>query len=112
MGVANNDSTGARNPEGPPKPPSPSDVLDELRVRRLVLVDQHDQERLVAELIDNVLELRLDLPHQQAGSRTSLLLFAVPEQQEYCAGVGMQLWVDGDMVQEFAWWSDQPAETL
>lgn len=76
--------------------------------RRLAIVDSSDRERLVAEVVDDTLELRIDLPRSREGRRTSLLCFATPGLDQLCAGVGVQLWVDGDIVDEMAWWADQP----
>ncbi|HET9731064.1 MAG TPA: hypothetical protein VFP54_00170 [Acidimicrobiales bacterium] len=79
----------------------------ELRARRLTLVDEAGRERLVAEMVGTVAELRFDLPGLPPGRRTSLLLFAVPDQPDWCAGLGVQLWVDGNLVDELTWWQDQ-----
>ncbi len=79
----------------------------EVRTRRLTLVDEDGRERLVAEMVGSVAELRFDLPGLPPGRRTSLLLFAVPEQLDWCAGLGVQLWVDGNLVDELTWWQDQ-----
>lgn len=78
----------------------------EVRTRRLALVGDGGHERLVAEIVAGVTELRLDLPDRPPGGRTSLLVFAVPDQPDWCAGLGVQLWVDGDLVDELTWWAD------
>ncbi|MBV9659895.1 MAG: hypothetical protein JO337_01920 [Acidimicrobiales bacterium] len=78
-----------------------------METRRLAVVDDQGHERLVAELVDGVAELRFDLPGPPPGRRTSLLLFAVPRQPDWCAGLGVQLWVEGNLVEEMTWWEDQ-----
>jgi hypothetical protein len=87
-----------------------AELAYELRTRRVEVVDDSDQVRLSAELIDGVLETRIDLPSSTPGRRTGLLLFAVPEEQELCAGFGLQLWANGNIVNELAWWADHEAD--
>ncbi len=87
------------------------EAVDEIRARRLVVVDESNCERLVAEVVDDILELRMDLPSSRPGRRTSLLCFAAPGFDQMSAGIGVQLWVDGDVVDEVSWWADsQPSE--
>lgn len=82
---------------------------DEVRTRRLVVVDHQGTERIVDEVVpDGSAEVRMDLPGQPAGARTALLLFANPgeEASGLPSGVGVQVWVDGDAVRELGAWSD------
>ena len=44
--------------------------MDELRTRRLVIVDETGVERIVAEIVDDVAELRLLLPMPSAVPRS------------------------------------------
>ena len=83
-----------------------ADLAQEIRTGRLVINDQDRQERLVAELVDGVMELRLNLPARPAGRHTGVLVFAVPEQADWCAGIGVQLWANGNTVGELTWWAD------
>ncbi len=85
-------------------------LSEQVQTRRLSVLGADGHERLVAELVDGVTELRLDLPGRVAGRRTSLLLFAVPDRPDWCAGLGVQLWVDGNMVDELSWWADGGGE--
>lgn len=82
-------------------------LRQEVRTSRLVVVDEHAQERLVAELVDNVMELRLTLPGSAAGYRTSLLVFATPARPDWSAGLGVQLWANGTVVRELTYWADE-----
>ncbi len=82
-------------------------VSEKRTTKRLAIVDPLQRERLVAEIVDGTLELRIDLPPSGNGRRTALLCFATPGLDELCAGVGVQLWVDGDIVDEISWWADE-----
>ncbi|MHB8246433.1 MAG: hypothetical protein ACYDGN_14015 [Acidimicrobiales bacterium] len=82
-------------------------LRDVVRTNRLVVVDEEDRERLVAEINDGVLELRLQLPSGGAGQRTELLAFTTPPRDVLAPGLGMQLWANGNLVKEFCWWDDQ-----
>ncbi|HVC25449.1 MAG TPA: hypothetical protein VND23_06820 [Acidimicrobiales bacterium] len=76
----------------------------EVRTRRLVVVDDDGDERVVAEVADGHAELRLDLPRGQRGQRSSVLIFATPPSAELGEGVGLQLWGDGDSLLELCAW--------
>jgi hypothetical protein len=84
-----------------------AELAQSVRTSRLVIVDDDNHERVVAEVLDGVLELRIDLPSSTPGRRTGLLIFSIPEQPELCAGFGLQLWANGNIVNELAWWADQ-----
>lgn len=81
-------------------------ITDEVRTRRLVVVDDDDQERITGEVVRGTVELSVDLPGQPPGRRSSVLVFANPgdEQLGLPPGLGVQLWVAGDAVDEFATW--------
>lgn len=94
-------------------------LSDEIRTRRLVVLDpETGVERVVAETVRGVPELRLEMPGQRGPGapldtrtngtrgRTAVLLFAVPGEHGLAAGLGLQLWWDGDLVRELSWWSD------
>lgn len=84
-------------------------IADEVRTRRLAIVDGSERERMVAEISEGVLEVRMDLPPGDRGRRTALVCFTAPPTAELGAGLGAQLWVDGNLVGEVGWWADQPA---
>ncbi len=78
----------------------------ELRTGRLVVFDDRERERLVAEVVDGVLELRLELPPAPPGRRSALLAFTSPGREPFGSGLGLQLWADGELVDELCWWAD------
>ena len=51
-------------------------LAQEVRTRRLVVVDDRDRERMVAELIGEDAYLRLDLPRREGEGTTGLILYA------------------------------------
>jgi hypothetical protein len=57
-------------------------MQEEVRTRRLIILDDLDRERIVAEVVDGVAELRMDLP-ASSDDRTGLLLFAHPGDGEF-----------------------------
>lgn len=80
---------------------------EEVRTRRVVVLDAELTERLVVETTQGVLELRISTTPAAAGRRTELLLFAAPgdEALDLPPGLGVQLWAVGDTVDEMTWWS-------
>jgi hypothetical protein len=121
--IGGDDAVGGGPPDAPARVPALEARLaalearlaalaDEVRTRRVALVGDGDQERLVAEVVAGVTELRLDLPGCPPGRRTSLLVFAAPEQPDWCAGLGVQLWVGGNLVDELSWWEDQEKSSV
>lgn len=73
----------------------------EVRTRRLVVTDDADQPRIVAEVTGSAVELRLQVGGEPARSDTvSVLLFAVdtPPGLDLAAGAGIQLWRAGCVV--------------
>lgn len=81
---------------------------EETRTRRLVVTDEAGVERIVGEVVGTTAELRLDLPGSQDGRRTSLLVFANPgdEATNLGSGVGVQVWLNGEAVDELSVWGD------
>ena len=77
----------------------------EVRTRRLVVTDDRGRDRIVGEVVDGVTELRLDLSGRPQG-RTEVLVFANPGNDELGPGVDVQLWDDGDCIDELTVWSD------
>ena len=70
---------------------------EEVRTRRLVVIDRQDDERIVGEVEpDGTAELRLDLPGRPQGKRTSVMLFGNPGADlfDLPPGVGIHLWLD------------------
>jgi hypothetical protein len=84
---------------------------NEVRTARLVIADDHGRERIAAELVDDVAELRISLP-STVGRRTGVLVFAIPGHRDLPSGIGLQLWVDGDLVRELTWWEDEELPPL
>jgi hypothetical protein len=83
-----------------------TELRAEVRTRRFAVVDERDDERLVAELVGPVLELRAELPGSPSGQRTALLLFAAAGEGDLSPGVGLQIWARGNLVDERCWWAD------
>lgn len=85
----------------------------EVRTRRMVVVDNDGNERIVGEVCHATTELRLDLPGGEPGAHTAVVLFATPvaaepEPEEIGLGpaIGIQLWAEGDAVTEIDAWLD------
>ena len=79
----------------------------EVRTRRLVVTDGDDRERIVGEVAGNTAELRVDLPERTTEGRSSVLCFANAGDPELDLGwgLGIQLWVEGEVVDEVTdWW--------
>lgn len=79
----------------------------EVRTRRLVVTDDEGRDRIVGEVVDGVTELRLDLPGRAAGRGTAVLVFANPGSERLGPGIGVQLWHEGDCVDELSVWPDR-----
>jgi len=105
-------SSTAESPE-PPEPgdgsSQPPEILAELRVRRLVVVDEHDRPCVVAEVTHGQATVRLLVPDAAPGERVSIELFARPgdrtdPEDEPGRGVGLQLCADGNLVASIDAW--------
>lgn len=83
-----------------------AELTKEVRTRRLVVVDDDGQERITGEIVRGTAELSVDLPGQPPGRRSSVLAFANPGDEELGLppGLGVQLWLEGDAVDEFGAW--------
>lgn len=83
-----------------------ADLTNEIRTRRLVVVDDDGQERITGEVVRGTAELSVDLSGQPSGRRSSVLVFANPGDEELLLppGLGIQLWVQGDAVDELGTW--------
>lgn len=79
---------------------------EEVRTKRLVVLDHQDRERIVAEVIDGFAELRMDLPDSVSGSRTGVVIFTHSEQddRELGSAIGVQLWAEGNAIIELTLW--------
>ena len=80
---------------------------EEIRTQRLVVTDADGRDRIVAEVVGTTAELRVDLPEGTTDGRSSVLCFANPGDPELHLGwgLGVQLWVEGDIVDEMTdWW--------
>lgn len=80
----------------------------EIRTRRLVVTDGEGTDRIVGEVVGTTAELRLGLPGSPEGRRTSVLVFANPGDKAVAlgCGVGLQVWLEGDVVHELAAWRE------
>ncbi len=99
-------------------------MADEIRTRRLVVVDDLGRVRLVAEVVGETTELRLELPgapgdraadaddgaaSRSGAGRAAVVLHATPSTVDgpddgLGPAVGIQLWADGDSVVEIDSW--------
>ena len=81
----------------------------EVRTRRLVVVDDNDRARVVAEVRRDVAGLHVDVPHRPGAGQTSVLVFAAPVDRlmGFGPGAGLQLWVDGEEVDRLEVWRDE-----
>jgi hypothetical protein len=86
---------------------------EEVRSRRLIVIDEQGHERVVAEVAHGQAELRVQLPPESPpspdnGTRSpgTALIFACPDSEDLGAGLGVQLWAGGDILGEFDAWSD------
>lgn len=80
----------------------------EIRTRRLTVLDDSGRARLVAEVVDDVTELRIEVPPAMPGRRTAVLLFGTGRSAgDLPAGAGLQVWADGDLAHELSWWGPE-----
>jgi hypothetical protein len=79
---------------------------EELRTRRLVVVDGDGAERIVGAVVDGTAELSVVLGDPPP-LRTGVVLFASPPSAVTDAGTGLQVWAEGDAQGELATWSDR-----
>ena len=100
-------------------------MADEIRTKRLVVVDELGRVRLVTEVVGETTELRLELPGDTPGDRATgpddgaasrsgagraaVVLHATTSTAEgpddgLGPAVGIQLWADGDSVVEIDSW--------
>lgn len=72
--------------------------LDEVRTRRLVLVDENGAERIVAEVVRSIAEVRVALPGVD-GHHGSAQLYAAEHDGKLGLGpmLGLQIWADGNV---------------
>ncbi|HVX22408.1 MAG TPA: hypothetical protein VHB02_13735 [Acidimicrobiales bacterium] len=101
-------------------------MATEITTGRLVVVDARGRPRLVAEVLEGTVELRVELPDRdqdgrppaddpvRTAGRTAAVLYATPAGGGVGGGgelglgpsVGLQLWADGDAVAELDAWPD------
>ncbi len=81
----------------------------EVRTRRLVVIDDNDRARVVAEVRRDVAELHVEVPGRPGEAPTSVLLFAAPVDRlmGFGPGVGVQRWVHGEEVDRLEVWRDE-----
>ncbi len=89
-------------------------LADEVRTRRLVVVDGDGVPRIVGELSRGTAELRLEVPTGGAAASPSVVLYASPAPSGPVPGdmglgpaVGLQIWADGDAVAELDAWPEE-----
>jgi hypothetical protein len=74
---------------------------DEVRTRRLVIVDSDGTQRIVGEIASGCAELRIELPGEP-GSHSGVVIYAIAgDERVPAASIGIQLWARGDSVAEF-----------
>lgn len=78
----------------------------DVRARRLVVTEDRDGQRIVAEVVGGTADLSVELPGCRPGRPSVVLVFANPGDEEFLLlpGLGIQLWVDGGAVDGFAAW--------
>lgn len=77
----------------------------EVRTQRLVVDDGAGAPRVIAEVVDGVAEVRVELGPSPAGSRPAVLVFAADGTGGGLGldpAIGVHLWADGDGVVELA----------
>lgn len=79
----------------------------EIRTRRLVVTDERDDERVVAEVVGTTAELRVQLPPPLGGGApgAAVVAFASPAAPGRPGGtdgdaIGLQVWAAGDALVE------------
>ncbi|HVX23207.1 MAG TPA: hypothetical protein VHB02_17835 [Acidimicrobiales bacterium] len=79
-------------------PQDPQPPADEVRTRRLVIVDQDGTERIVAEVVKSIAEVRVALPEID-GHTGSAQLYAAEHDGQGGFGpmIGLQIWADGNV---------------
>jgi hypothetical protein len=89
-----------------------SDLASEVRTGRLVVQDEEGRTRVVGEIVGGVTEFRLDVPGSPSGEGAALLLFATDGQDDTGAeaGVGIQLWIEGDEIATYSAWRNARGE--
>jgi len=73
-------------------------LSQEVRTRRLVVVDDRDRERIVAELVGDDAFLRLELLRPEGEGTTGLVLSVTTGGDVDSPGVGVEFWADGDAI--------------
>jgi len=79
-------------------------LAQEVRTRRLVVVDDRDRERIVAELDGEDAYFRLDLPRREGEGTTGLILYANTGGDVASPSLGLQFWADGNAIGGFEAW--------
>jgi hypothetical protein len=74
----------------------------EIRTRRLVVTDELDNPRIVAEVVGGMAELRA----ATADPGTHVLVYAGSPATDGAAAIGIELFVGGDSVARVHAWSD------
>src|SRR5262249_19241060 len=77
---------------------------DEVRTRRLAVLDDHGNEPILGEIVKGNSEMRVDLPGCEPLRSTSLLLFTHIADRDMGPGLGLRVLVDGDEVLVFGAW--------
>lgn len=77
-------------------------LAQEVRTRRLVVVDDRGRERIVAELVGDDAFVRLDLVRREGEGTTGLVLSATDGGDT--ASLGVEFWAEGNSVGGFDVW--------
>lgn len=83
----------------------PTGPTDEVRTRRLVVVDEAGEEHIVAEVNGGHAEVQLFLAGSVPGHDSMVVLSAGSDPQ-LGPTVGVHLWAEGDQLAGFSGWRD------
>lgn len=96
--------TNTTDPQAPD--PSAQPVLPELRARRLAIVDERGDERIVAKMDGDTAVVEVSLP-SSFGRQASMILFACPDTGDGVGpSLGVQGWAEDDRKTEVSMWQE------
>lgn len=80
-------------------------ISNEVRTHKLIVCDEQDRPRIVAQVVEGVAELRVEMPSRE-GERTQVLLYAADREGTNPSAIGVELWVQGVSVARMHAWCD------